>query len=752
MPHQQAAEQTRPGQPASAGAAAQASPRAGALRAQPTKKTDLGPTNRQRIKQLREEARARRSAWTDEQHEARRWQLMTTVPIQAGGWTWVYGNCSHLVAALTEQPLTTAASAAFLAATAQWVVRFGLKKVWVSKWSLRFWLSGAVATIWSVITTWTGPSWLMTGVLTVAVLLLGARWWRAHRLPWPVRESRPQLALTAGQAVTDEAGADQEAELTEDVDEDAQTERVIGRAQILERWELYLAAKSKPFVNSVLSNHRKLINGHQFDVDLDADKNTVDDLFPRRGKIAAIMGMKPADILLELHPTGDNSRGMLTVLTTNPLAKGIPYQGPRYDNGFIDAGMFADGTGWGSVQLTDHKNTVMNGLVCGDPGAGKSVFLENLGMSALHSKCWKVFYCDGSEDADSSSLLNDHMTWSEAGLAGAWAQLKAVKRYCKARGLENNALGPEVRGVNPSPQRLGLLWIIDEFHRLVKQDKEFAKEVEQVVRLGRKKGVAIWVATQGLDLSLDFAGISTLRDILTSRNVVAFYSSSTYAHTLISGVNMAPNTLPSDGGYAYLSRPGMSNRASMLRTDFAPDMTPWARELLDVPWDDLGLLAVKQIMDQHRVTPEMAREQAAARLDAFRLQLQLGLPDEPEAAEQTEQVDSMAAAASLFSDLLDQMPDVLDLTSSVPAQADGQRDDGEDGVEQDGDTIVMRVQHYDVLEAITGGTEQTGQIVEACPQWSRRTVHNALNDLRDLGKVHSPSQGRWCLVNQPVSA
>src|SRR5205814_5293560 len=179
------------------------------------------------------------------------------------------------------------------------------------------------------------------------------------------------------------------------------------------------------------------------------------------------------------------------------------------------------------------------------------------------------------------------------------------------------------RGAKPTPVRLGVQWIIDELQRLAKAEEKFASEVEDVVRLGRKKGVAVWVATQGLDLALDFAGISTLRDILTSRNVVAFYSSSTYAHSLISGVKIAPNTLPTGGGYAYLSRPGMPNRAAMLRSDYEKDMTPWARVLPDAPWDKLGLLAVQKIMDQYRVSPELARENAISDLENFTRQLEI---------------------------------------------------------------------------------------------------------------------------------
>jgi hypothetical protein len=572
--------------------------------------------------------------------EVRRWHREMAAPVAAFGGTWLLGESAHLIELAAQQPLCVAASAAATTACATFLARWRLAKVWSPRWSSRFWAAGASATGWDALAAVAGPhwapGWLLTGGLAAATAGLAGRWWREHRL-----HVTPQLMPAAP---VDE----------DDEDDDVSAEPVTGGTRIQERWETFFSARGKKFENSILTGETELATGWQFECLLDPDKNDVGDLVPVRRRIAAVMGLSAADILIEPHPTGAEDRALLSFLIVNPLKDGVPYQGPRYDCGFIDVGMFADGTGWGSVQITDHENSVINGLATGDPGSGKSVFLENLGMSALHSRRWKVFYCDGSEDADSSVLLNDHMTWSTAGLNGAWAQLEAVKKYMRARGLETRSIGGDVRGVNPSPERIALLWIIDEFHRLAKADQKFASEIEAVVRLGRKKGVAVWVATQGLGLD-DFAGMPKLRDILTSRNIVAFYSSSKYAHTLVSGVNIAPNTLPTGGGYAYLSRPGMPNRAAMLRTDFAPDMTPWARALPDAPWDKLGLLSVRKIMDQHRVSPEEARDQAMTALAdytrALEVELMLGDDDEPEPPAKPMGFSDLRARLSALGDL-----------------------------------------------------------------------------------------------------
>lgn len=692
------------------------------------------PTTRERFRELRAEQQLRRAGWTDEQLDTHRWQRLVVAPVFAATNTWLSGQCAHLVAMIAS-PLATAATTAAIVWTAAFVIRIGLRKVWVKRWSLRYWIAAFVASAWTAITTFVGPDWVMTGLLTVALVLLGSRWWRAYRLS----------SREPGDEYLPEDFEDPDGAVLDDDPGTPVTEADV----IVERWQTFLAAKNKQLQNSVLTNHKQLTNGHQFDVELDPDKNSYEDLPTKRGKIAAVMGRASVDIIIDPHPTGDNSRAVITILTKNPLAKGIPYQGPRYLDGFVAAGMFADGSGWGSVQLTDHKNSVMNGLVCGDPGAGKSVFLENLGMSALASGCWKVFYCDGSEDADSSSLLNDHMTWSMAGIKGAWAQLRAIKRYLKGRGLQNNALGAEIRGVNPSPERMAILWILDEFHRLAAADKKFASEVEQVVRLGRKKGVAVWAATQGLDLSLDFAGISTLRDILTSRNVVAFYSSSTYAHNLISGVSIAPNTLPTGGGYAYLSRPGMACRAATMRTDFSDDMTPWAHDIPEHDWDEFGLRCVQSIMDEYRVTPEEARDEAQRRLAAFDQALKSGGDIEELEPELAEPASDDDVFASLIADMSNFTLDDLE-AMAAKAEAEGEREEGED---QTGDTFVLKPQHYDVLEAIKNGKHTTRDIDAHCKQWSRRTVDKALHDLRYRAQlIDSPSQGRWKLVRQTQPA
>lgn len=658
----------------------------------------------------------------------RKWRRDMAAPLLASGGTWLTGEGAHLAELAAHQPLVVAASTAATAACATCLARWRLGRVWSPRWSGRFWTAGSTAATWTALASIVGPhwtpGWFLTGSLAAATVGLSGRWWREHRVH--VTPTRP--ALTGAEQQHTELAIPTESGLAEN--DDAPEDQVTVGSRIQERWETYFAAKGKKFKGSILTGETELATGWQFEVLLDPENNDFGDLLPARPRIAAVMGLSTADVLIERHPSGSEDRALISFLLVNPLKDGIAYQGPRYNHGFIDVGMFADGTGWGSVQLTDHENSVLNGLVSGDPGSGKSVFLENLGMSALHSLRWKVFYCDGSEDADSSVLLNDHMTWSTAGLEGAKQQLKAIQKYMRARGMETRSIGGEVRGVNPSSERMAILWIIDEFHRLAKADPDFAREVENVVRLGRKKGVAVWVATQGLGLE-DFAGIATLRDILTSRNVVAFYSSSTYAHNLISGVSIAPNTLPTGGGYAYLSRPGMPTRAAMLRTDYAKDMTPWARELQDVPWDDLGLLAVKKIMNENRVSPEEAQEIAIADLTRYKkaLQIELMIEDGDEPKQEIAEVKPLFGFADLRAK--------ISSLGAVPA-ASSDSPVGDAPAKSKKETILA------VLRERGGAT--TGDIARATG-FDLPLVSTTLARAAQKGEVRNQGHGKWSAVD-----
>jgi len=667
---------------------------------------------RRPARDLWEARKARQQAWSLEQHAIRGWQHATVWPWAATAGTWVYGVCSHYVAVADHNTAATATVAGLAATGVVFVVRWGLRRVFVPQWSLRFWLAGAVAAVWATLTTVAGPSWLLAALLATVTVALSAAWYRHHRLPNPTRDVEPEPV---------EVLAEPEPEPLDLVQ------------QLGALWDTYFGGPGRKFAGSIFTGGERTRNGVRAEIHLDPELHNYDMLAADAvlSAIAAMvgyLGIKRRDILIEPHPSGDHSKGVLTFLTANPLQHGVAYPGPRYHDGFVPVGPWVDGEGWGSVQLTDHNATVINGLVTGDPGMGKSVFLENLGMSALVSGCWKVLYCDGSEDADSSALLNEYMTAAEAGIEGARRQLAAVQEYLATRGEENAVLPPDIRGVNPSPARMGLLWIIDEAHRLFRIDPAFAAEVAQVVRLGRKKGVAVWTATQGVDLKDDFGNVTALRDILTSRNVVAFYSASTYAHTMISGTTIAPNKLPTDGGYAYLKAPKMT-RALMLRTGYAQDMTPWARAIPIYQWDENGGLAVKRYMESR--TPADAQRAEALRKFELRLhRLRNNLDTTPETA------DTTITLAGGFDDLRAKMPAELTAADMEPLHA------VPDGTETTWDST-----HHAICDLIDGGVIETGEIVvrlTATGVVSERTVKRKLAELVADGVLeHAGKQGRY---------
>ncbi|MFC7344613.1 hypothetical protein [Saccharopolyspora griseoalba] len=661
-------------------------------------------TTAEKARDYRRRKLAEKRAWGPREIEIRRWQRAAITPPATALATLGAGQCAHFMA---MQAATSTGGAAALAglsvAGVAFVVRVAGKTIFLPRWESLYWSVAGIVTVWMAATTALGLSWISTALLVAFTAVFARPWMRGH--PQPDYE---QAAIPAVETLELEPASDENEELVE---------------EILERFDAFIAARGKKLEGAMLTNMESLATGWRFDVEVDVDKHTTKDVLDLQEKIAAVMGdlgMGVDDIIPEPHPTGHRGKAQLTFTTTNPLKRGVPYQGPRYNNGEIAVGPWRDGEGWGSIVLTDHKNSVYNGLVTGDPGMGKSVFLENLGMSALSSGCWQVFYTDGSEDADSSALLNKYMTWSEAGLKGARRQLAAVKNYLEMRGVENNATG--TRGVNPSPERVGLLWIIDELHRLATADPEFAAELAQVVRLGRKKGVSVWGATQGTDLKEDFGSVTALRDILTSRNVAACYSSSKYGHSLISGAALAPNTLPNDGGYMYLKTPGMS-RYAMLRTDYAEDMTRWAAAIPECPWDENGYLSVKKHLEENQTDESAKRDKARRRLEALKTRLKHGI-DLTESDNNAD--DSVSSAATSVTAPIDNLIAMIPRLDQGPSQQPSP--DQEDELD--------RV-HHAILGLVREGVAATGEIVERmrARDVSERTTKRKLAELVKQGHL-----------------
>lgn len=660
----------------------------------------------------------RRRLEDERQLAIRTWQREMLAPMAAAGGTWTFGECAHLIELAAHSPLTVASATGATAASVVFVTRWGLNKVWSQRWSHRFWAAGATATVWSALASVAGsqwsPGWLMTGTLAASTAGLAGKWWRQRRITTPSEgEPLPKAVVEVVEPTVEPPS---------------------GSAFIQERWDRYLAAPGKSFQRSYLTDEKELPTGWQFDVHLDPDKVNAgfDDLLAKREKIAAVMGVAPNDIQLETHPSLDHSKAVLKVLVVNPLKDGIPYTGPRYDEGRIKVGPWRDGTGWGSVRLADHKATVMNGLVSGDPGAGKSVFLENLGMSALFSGKWMVFYCDGSPDGDSSPILSNYMTASTSGLQGAWEQFEAVNEYMTGRGKENAALPEDIRGVNPSEERLGLLWILDELHLLTRADKNFASKLESTVRLGRKKGLAVWGATQGLDLNLDFAGISTLRDILTSRNVVSFYSSSKYAHNLVNGPQIAPYTLPSDGGYAVLRAAG-SSKASELRTDYSDDMSPWAKALptLSLENDEIAQLTVGDYIEKNRRVAGQGLREARLLLDEYKRSLRTGT----KRIGQRQSAPTPTVASSAVNSLIDRMPAPLTVGDLRVVAGDVENDPKESKK----DAVLAELRKR--------GEATTGEIAKALSVGLSTVTMTLTRAAQKAGSgIEDRGQGKWAAV------
>lgn len=549
---------------------------------------------------------------------ARRLPYLATAATAVAGYT-SWGAAELADAALgpavhTGAVTVTAGLCALGVGATRVAFRHGITQSWAHRW----WTAAAAASGWVTLAAATGPdTWSMTAALALGASAVSSRWLREHAVPEVA--DMPAVAPLPSD----------EADPAEDVGD-----------VLAQRWVAHVARKGGPVPAALLSERRDLPNAIEWTVQLPPGDAAFDRLLAQRARIASGLRVGQSKIIVE-PVVDDESTARLIVVTRDVLADGVPYPGPAYlgegmRDGRIPIGPFADGTGQADYVAVDGVGC-RNGLATGAPGSGKSAFLEIVTLGHLTSGCWVPLFADGDPGGGSSPLLNRVAHWAAAGPEQVLAQLEAIEAELEVRTALKATLtpGPDgtpvpitdpttelpVREMLPCPAYPGILWVLDELHRLTTDDwlksQKFAQRLEKIARIGRKYGIVMLAGTQSL-LIADFGGAevgSRLRGYLAARNNFAFYNPNKTEQHVVGGLRIAPSTLPTGGGYAFSTGAG---RLAMLRVAWAPDLSPWATQLPTVSPDP----DTARVLDRYRPAdagdPTALYASAADRLRALR--------------------------------------------------------------------------------------------------------------------------------------
>lgn len=601
------------------------------------------------------------------------------------------------------------------------------------RWRRQSWLTAIGTASWVTTAAAVSPTnWAMTALLAGGAAAGWAGWMRAHEVPVPDND---QAQLPAAEEHDDNFGD-----------------------TLARRWAENIAGRGGVIPGAMLTDRVDLARAIRWTVQTRPGSAAFNELFPKSGRIAAGLRIPAKNLLLEPSDR-DESWATLTVIVKDLLSGGISYTGARYDNGRIPLGPFADGEGEMEYIAFDEVGC-RNGLVTGEPGSGKSACLEAIGLGLKKSGVWTLWFGDGDPEGGSSPVLNEISNWAEAGPQQVLAQLEAIEAALDIRSLLKSTLteghdGTPIPITDPATQRPvrklvpslatpGLQWIIDELHRLTSDpwliQQGFVPRLERVVRIGRKYGVVVLTGTQSL-LAPDYGNSTTLRGYLAARNVLAFRNQNRSETAVVSGLSIAPSTLPAGGGYCFATTAG---RLSMGRVAWANDLGEYAADLPTTDLDADTELATAEFRPAVPRDPSAVFAEQAQRLTSWRSAKRDGAsvpaadpplggptPSTPDLGEFT--VPSALTAENVITLRPARKTATAQNTNSAA------NDRGAPDIE------ALPAPQQAVYEALTTGTERTGEIALETGLRSP-AVSKALTALADLGLARKIAHGQWALA------
>jgi hypothetical protein len=332
-----------------------------------------------------------------------------------------------------------------------------------------------------------------------------------------------------------------------------------------ERWDANIRDRNGQMKGAELSTPVPFEYGNTYSVQLVPGGQHLATAQTSLPLIASGLRTPMAQLVLEQHPDlaeTDPTVLRLRHVTRSPIKKTVYFEQPRFEDGKILLGLYADGIGEASFRLLS-DDSMWGGFILGGTGSGKSRLLELIAVVCR----WlgmPIIYLDGQSGASSPALW-EHATWS-GGPEDAPEVLAALERGAKKRSKYNRAHG--LSGFEHTPARPGILTIADECHRIFTQPT--GERWAEAARENRKLGMPILAASQAMGLAT-FGGEDALRSSLLYGNIIVGRTLSRISTGMIPGLDLDPTTFPAMPGYAYsVAVEGSDARTAPFRGRFLP--------------------------------------------------------------------------------------------------------------------------------------------------------------------------------------
>ncbi|MGH3432123.1 MAG: hypothetical protein ACRDQB_04725, partial [Thermocrispum sp.] len=271
-------------------------------------------------------------------------------------------------------------------------------------WSSWLTVCAATASAWVSFTAATGFSYPLLVALYAATCLLGLRWWRHVRHPYP----------QGPDAEPSDSGMD--------------------GARITQDWADNAGCPGGPVPGARLAKMQPYKHGYTGEIRLVRGKQSLGDIQAALPRLSTALDVAPGNLIVEAHPDGPPSRLRVQIVTRSPVTTAVLFDEPVYAEGRILLGPYADGLGQATFVLYS-DDSIESGYVLGSKGSGKSRVLETVSLTAIAATPTVIFYIDGQNGA-SSPLLWHHALW-HAGPDNAEAMLRALLSIKDYRQLYN---------------------------------------------------------------------------------------------------------------------------------------------------------------------------------------------------------------------------------------------------------------------------------------------------------------------------
>ena len=335
-----------------------------------------------------------------------------------------------------------------------------------------------------------------------------------------------------------------------------------------------------------LTSPQEIPGGRKWQIELDGIETHIGQVMAEPRAIAAAWGKPQTEAYVEPHPTGIESKGMLTILKAGTIQEVHEWDGKGFsEEGIARIGRFADGQP-ARIRCWVPRDGARHGLIAGCMGSGKSALLDLLIWLALTSPVPVVPVILDPQNGQSLPQWQDKVLYA-AGVEECVRMVRGLHAGMMDRSRRLASMtwdddGHKVKGMEFFDARLtGLpvvMAITDEAPLLLSGGGN-AKLAAEMIRLegeggklGRKTGMSKWLVAQVPSLSE--LGDQALRSMLVGGNVVCLRTGDRVSAGML-GLETDPSVLPKyfqDGeptaglGYAV----SLDNRQAPFRTDKIP--------------------------------------------------------------------------------------------------------------------------------------------------------------------------------------